>query len=327
MLSFGDFEKSMFEFCEWLADAEKVMRRTGENVPPAMVLSDAKAAFYRLMNPIDAHLRLYPEDKETLQEMSDHVLGPSLFRSEFFWRARFRPHGYAGDYVLIEKMYMLESWSPDPCVGAGVNLIDYLYSTITGCACLWDRRARLARLLLDESQRAGRELRVLDVACGGARYLRDVLGATDGAIRLSVTFVDQDPSALKFLSVAMKSFSTVSTRFVCMPIRRLAADVLDEEFDVVISAGLYDYLSPSEGAFLAHSLCRRVAAGGCIAVSNYHPEERSTNLRNVLSRWELILRDEYELAAMFSPHVDAVTERSADGGLGYVFGRRTSTCA
>jgi SAM-dependent methyltransferase len=137
-----------------------------------------------------------------------------------------------------------------------VNVLDRLFASLHSAHSVWRRRAWFARLVSDRLERSSRPVRVLDIACGGSRYLRDVI---DG--RLHVTFVDQDAGALAFVDQWLPA--DAAARLLCAPVRRLP-DLLapGEEFDLVISTGLFDYLPDADAAALAAHMCALRAPGG-----------------------------------------------------------------
>ena len=95
-----------------------------------------------------------------------------------------------------------------------VNVLDRLFAGLHSAHSVWRRRAWFARLVRDRLERSSRPLRVLDIACGGSRYLRDVIDD-----RLDVTFVDQDPGALAFVDQWLPAGT--SARLLCAPVRTL----------------------------------------------------------------------------------------------------------
>ena len=194
-------------------------------------------------------------------------LNPWFLRSRYWNRAYVKPHGYAGDFRMLESLYDLEqSACADPTQPAVVNVLDRLFAGLHSARSVWRRRAWFARLVSERVERASRPVRVLDIACGGSRYLRDVI---DG--RLDVTFVDQDPGALAFVEQWLPTGATA--RLLCAPVRTLP-DVLvpGEQFDLVISTGLFDYL-PDDG--------RDRAGGADVRPARAWRHRRDLQLRSV----------------------------------------------
>ena len=178
------------------------------------------------------------------------VLNPWMLRSRLWARSWLKPHGLPGDYRMLEWMYDLEQ---DACARsdqpAAVNLLDGLFRSVHSVQAVWHRRAWFAQLIARYA-RQGSAVRVLDIASGGSRYVRDVVQSL-GPRAVVPTFFDQDPAALAFVRSWLPSDSPAT--FICAPVSRIREAVLQQTelnhppFDVVISTGLLDYL-PTEFA-------------------------------------------------------------------------------
>ena len=224
-------------------------------------------------------------------------LNPWFLRSRYWNRAYLKPHGYAGDFRMLEWIYDLErSDCADPAQPAVVNVLDRLFAGLHSAQSVWRRRAWFARLVRDRLERSPRPLRVLDIACGGSRYLRDVI---DG--RVDVTFVDQDPSALAFVDQWLPAGSTA--RLLCAPVRKLP-DLLapGAEFDLVISTGLFDYLPDADAAALAAQMYALRAPGGNVVICNFAPCDPSRTVTDWICEWPLIYRDAAQLGTLRAGH-------------------------
>ena len=183
-------------------------------------------------------------------------LNPWFLRSRYWNRAYVKPHGYAGDFRMLEWIYDLEhSDCADPTQPAVVNVLDRLFADLHSAHSVWRRRAWFARLVRDRVERSSRPLRVLDIACGGSRYLRDVIDD-----RLDVTFVDQDPGALAFVDQWLPAGARRA--LLCAPVRTLPERLAPgAEFDLVISTGLFDYLPDADAARAGGADVRAARAG------------------------------------------------------------------
>jgi SAM-dependent methyltransferase len=245
------------------------------------------------------------------------IVGPWLDRSRHFNRSYHKPHGYAGDYRMVEWMYDLEG---DPCADptqpAIVNCLDYVFATVHSVRGVWERRHNFARLLAEEHRRHGR-LRLLDVACGGARYTRDFLEGLPDAGDVEVTLVDQDPAALAFCrTVSLAPWADRLTT-LSLPVTRLAEAVPAGAFDVVLSAGLFDYLDDGPARALLAHMAALTAPGGLTVVANFHPGDPSRAVKDWLVDWPLVFRDEAALASLFPDPARVVTDRPGGGTLVY----------
>ena len=307
-----------------LAAVEARLRRRRDTLPAPEHRRAVAAAFWRLVEALDRAEASGPVAPEAVRACRE-IAGRWLFRSRYWNRAYHKPHGYAGDFVAIEWLYDLES---DPCADpvqpAIVNCLDDLLTSVPAVVSVWERRRFFADLLRAEHTRRAGRLRVLDVAGGGARYLRDFLAAITPGPQLEVTIVDQDPAASAYCRTRSLADWPGHVELVCAPIRELPALIAGRSFDVVISAGLFDYLAaPSARALLA-TLAAHLAPGGVIALSNFHRTDPSRLVKKWLCDWPLIYRDEEEGARLFPDALAVATQASANGALLYVTGRKAA---
>jgi SAM-dependent methyltransferase len=297
---------------------DRVARREARTRPRREERQAVLRCFWRAMRRCaEAEARVEAEDLPALRAAVGAELNPWFLRSRYWNRSFLKPHGYAGDYLMLEWMYDLER---DRCADATqpavVNLLDGLYSSVHSVRAVWFRRAWFARLLRERVARAGgRPVRVLDIACGGSRYVRDVL-AGSAADSLEVTFVDQDPAALAFVNRWLPAARPASFRTLCAPVRRLDAELWNgERFDVVVSTGLFDYLSDDDAVALFAQMRALAAPAGVVAVTNFAPEDASKVVKDWVSDWRLIYRSAEQLRRLIEPERPVRFDRSPDGGL------------
>lgn len=249
---------------------------------------------------------------------------PWLLRGEYWSRSYLKTHGRAGDFRTLEWIYDLER---DPCADLTkpvvVNLLDYLYRSVHSVRAEWHRRRWYTQLVTEllETGHARQPVRILDLACGGSRYMRDVIGTEthDGSGEL--TFLDDDPAALTFIRSWLPSHLRARTRLICGPVRHVRKLVLDSAseafrgFDLVISTGLCDYLEPVAARKLLLEMTLLARPGGLVAVSNFAPEDESRIVKDWILDWPLIYRRVSALRDLVPAGHYVGFDRSHDGGL------------
>jgi extracellular factor (EF) 3-hydroxypalmitic acid methyl ester biosynthesis protein len=304
-------------FVRHLEETDRALRRAGLTVPPPKVKHEVAARFWALIERIDRFDRdASPNEKENLCGQCRAIVGGWLFRCRFFNRSFHKPHGYAGDFRMVEWMYDLET---DPCADATqpgiVNCLDHVFSTVHSVCSLWERRHWLAHLLTEERRRRGGRLRVLDVACGGARYLADFLASLPDVQDIEITLVDQDAAALAYCRTGSLSRWTSQLTTLCLPIKQVVEAISVGHYDVVISAGLFDYLEePIARPLLAH-LAALTVPEGVTAITNFHPEDPSRLVKDWLVDWRLVFRTEAQVVALFPDPAGVLTMLSHNGAL------------
>ncbi len=288
-------------------------RREARSLPRPEEHAAAARAFRDAMQACsDAEAGLGEYELAAVRARVRAQLNPWFLRSRYWNRAYVKPHGYAGDFRMLEWIYDLEeSACSDPTQPAVVNVLDRLFAELHSAHSVWRRRAWFAKLVGDRVAQSSRPVRVLDIACGGSRYLRDVL---DG--RLEITFVDQDPGALAFVDQWLPAGATA--RLVCAPIRTLPALLAPgTEFDLVISTGLFDYLPDADAAALATQMCALRAPGGTAVICNFAPCDPSRVVTDWICDWPLIYREATQLRDLFAANTAVEIDRSHAPGLVY----------
>jgi extracellular factor (EF) 3-hydroxypalmitic acid methyl ester biosynthesis protein len=314
------------QFVGVLRDVDRAGRRSCRTIPTEGERRAVREAFLGDLAPAlrRAEGRLDLEGTAAVQREVATILNPWMLRSAVWARCFLKPHGYPGDFRTLEALYDLElSECADPTQPAVVNALDGLGRSVAGIRALWERRRWVAGLL-DEAvaQRAGDAVRVLDVACGGSRPLRDVIGVR-GPACIEATFLDQDPGALAFVRSWLPEPALACATFLCGSARRLG-DLLrvDAEsgqagFDIVVATGLFDYLGQTAARAVLRDMAAVTRRGGTVAISNAAPDDTSRVIRDWISDWRLIHRSQPELTDVFGDELAPTMRRSSDGSLFY----------
>jgi len=310
-----------------LREIDRNARHAGRTVPTGKERDAVASTFWWAIQQFtEVDHRASDPDRTRCAMAAREVLHPWLLRSDYWSRSYLKPHGYAGDFRMLEWMYDLES---DPCCDptrpAIVNLLDYLYGTVHSVRAVWHRRRwygnRIQRL---RDATPGREpVRILDLACGGSRYVRDCLGSGHNSDAVELTLLDQDPSALAFVERWLPETARFTTRLICGPVRD-AFRLIDKHapgscgrFDLVISTGLFDYLEDAAAGRLLAEMCALARPGGSIAVCNFAPCDPSRIVKNWVVDWPLVYRDCSALRGLVPDRHSIRFDCSPDGGLVY----------
>jgi SAM-dependent methyltransferase len=286
-----------YRFVETMKELDREFKCKGETKPSQQAKARIALDFWSFVEVMDQCLH---GDIKPLQKECRDIVGPWLFRSRYFNRSYHKPHGYAGDFRIVEWMYDIEN---DPCDDATqpgiVNLLDYVFSTVHSVQSVWERRHFFKRLLHQEYERNERRLRILDVACGGARYIQDFLRDIDAGAAIEITLVDQDAAALNFCKTVSLEQWASQLHILHIPVTRLASSLPEGEFDVVISAGLFDYLPTRMAKPLLAHMQTLTSSEGTLAITNFHAHDPSRYVKEWLVDWPLMFRTESEVLDLF----------------------------
>ncbi len=206
-----------------------------------------------------------------------------------------KPRGYPGDAILLDWIYRDYRLliSPDP-VSMSASLYRRTTSSPPATAVRW-RRRHLANLI-DDAAYEVRLPRILSVACGHLREA-DLSVALHRGLVGNLVALDQDEESLK----------EVDHRYTArgIPIETVTATILDilvgrykvEDFDLIYSAGLYDYLDERVARKLTNMLFAGIKPGGRLILSNFLKETPDLGWTEAIMDWFLIYRDMSQIKA------------------------------
>ncbi len=301
------------EFLAYAANVERGFKKSRTSAPSLEERQAFANAFWDML----ARVRRAVGDRPSADAPEAHrvfgdMLRPLLFRSELIARSALQPHGFPGDYRTFELIYDLESdLGSDPTGSAIPNCLAYTYSTIPAVRGGWERRHALARLIERHLERG--PVRMLDVACGGARYLRDVIARSPHVERLEVLCVDQDASAVAFLNRLPTNGARIDAQ--CMRLSDLPQVIEGRKFDLTVASGLTDYLDDLAARSLFELFAAHLVEGGALFTSNLIDVGDSPFFMDWITSWPIIHRDEAGLRAILPERLTATITLTADGSL------------
>lgn len=234
------------------------------------------------------------------------VFHPLSLGSGFFERAYKKPLGYAGDYGLMLMLYEYKDIGRtlfdkffhryacnEPAAIANRNRVDFL--------------SELAFQRFMESKDSEQEFVITSVACGPAKELEAFIQKvkeikSNRAIK--IICIDQESKALEHaqnsLREATKGLKNINLVFVqedavigFLKNERLNNEVNDS--DVIICAGLFDYLSKRVSEKLLEILTSKIRARGEIYIGNFSPDNPDQFSMEYFMEWKLIHRTEEQL--------------------------------
>lgn len=197
---------------------------------------------------------------------------------------RLKPHGYAWDFELIERIYNRSTSHDDE-----LKRWDAFFHASQGAAGARDRAAILTRL---QTQLGPSTL--LSVGCGPGLDVRDILlGETPPR---HVTLLDNDEKAIARaranLSIVAGMAPGTTLEFVCRNAFRWKSD---RRFDLIWSSGLFDYLNDKTAVFLLKRLRETTAPRGHVVVGNFAEDHVSRPYMETIGEWYPIHRSPEDL--------------------------------
>ena len=246
--------------------------QTAEHVREGLITRETVTAFWR-----EVTLAHFPDS------MQGHVV--------------VKPHGYAGDFEIIDRIY-LKNISEDE----RVKRWDAYFHAQHAPRAVRNRKTYFHELLrrkLAESIR--RPLHVLNVASGSARDVAEWCAA-HGTDEIHFDCVEMDTKAIAYAQSLCVSYGDC-VHFICANALRFSTTA---RYDLVWSAGFFDYLNDGLFVRLLKRLIRFTREGGEVVIGNFGNNNPTRIWMEMFGGWQLIHRGEDDVAALgVSAGVDA----------------------
>jgi extracellular factor (EF) 3-hydroxypalmitic acid methyl ester biosynthesis protein len=197
------------------------------------------------------------------------------------------PRGYYGDFEIIERIYVRRT-SSDPAL----RRWDQYFHWTTPVRAVRARKDYCVELFDKTVRSKQAPTRILNVASGPCRDIYEFLtGADDDILRhTSIHCVDQDANAITYAQALLAPFADR----VSFENRNIFRCRLADAYDLIWSAGLFDYLEDRIFIRLLVKLWAAVAPGGELVVGNFSTRNPHRSYME-LAGWHLIHRDENDL--------------------------------
>jgi len=274
--SIGEFEK--------LLAAVEILRLRGGPTPSEY------ASLNRLIRRTGEGIRSgnlhRGEIKERLVEISQRHFQGTLQAS-----ALSKPHGYSGDFEMIDSIYRL-AVSPDP----NLRKWDLFFHSQEAPSAVRNRKAYFTQLLdnlVAKHARQNRTLKVLNVGSGPARDVYEWL-CTRPRAEVRFECVDLDPKAISFGRTLCAPFGAR----VMFHHQNALKSVPSSGYDLVWCAGLFDYLSMRVATRLLRAFLAVASPGAEVVVGNFSLFNPSRDYMEIFGDWHLEHRSEGEMREM-----------------------------
>lgn len=315
------------EFFSFAREAETSIVKLGRSAPTTSELDTFSYQYWRAVDELHDRLRIlhgkHPMSDRVAQEFVNLTL-----RCEAAWRSRIKPRGYSGDYRVMELFYELD----DPCEqkshrtaskAPGERLVEGAFSNTHGVRLIYKRAKMLETFLVEQIGKSKRQLKILDVGGGGAKYFRRAAAKVANKA-VSYTIFDLDSSLPLFWQHDVCENISKNVRVVSAPVKALLGgghpEVSSEKFDVILSSGLFDYLEQDVAQQLAGHLFSLLHQGGKLVIANMLDSEpaQAAFFRETLMDWKIVTRSDEQMHNLL-PHVKAEKyQRFPDVDLGVI---------
>ena len=231
--------------------------------------------------------RLAGELSETDVAGIREALAPALCPETMQGFAYTKPHGYAGDFEIIDRIYTrYEARQPQ------LVKWDRFYHSQPAPRAVRNRKTYFHELLAAHTARKA-PLRVLKIASGPGRSMYEFLNANPDA-KLHIDCVELDGKAIDYARrlnarhldrIAFHQQNALKFRPVGL-------------YDLVWAAGIFDYFSDRVFVSLAQRLLRALASGAELVIGNFSESNPSRPYMELVGEWKLHHRSRANLKAL-----------------------------
>lgn len=213
------------------------------------------------------------------------VLGEAMTPITMQGFAYHKPHGYAGDFEIIDRIYQKYT-----CPDKTLTRWDNFWQAHPAAQAVRHRTAYLISLVFKSITEKRRPIHVLNLASGPSRDVYECCRLIDG-----VTFdcVEQDANAIAYAKTICTNYSA-RVRFHRANVIRYHPR---QQYDLIWSSGLFDYFNDNLFSRVVRRYWKYLMPGGELVVGNFSTDNPSRNYME-LFEWHLFHRTQDELCLL-----------------------------
>lgn len=226
--------------------------------------------------------QIKPEEIVVFREMMQPILNPNTIIGFSFTK----PFGYNGDFFIIEKIYQ-HYVNPDERYGKW----DRFFHTFPAAIAVVNRKALAIEVLTQLNVNSDGQTRdVMILGSGPVTEVYEYFMQNNGN-HLRFDLLDLDKRAIAYARQKHRS------NLGCMTFhnQNVIRFVPDKKYDLIWSAGLFDYFKDKHFVFMIKKYYEFVKEGGEMIIGNFNVENPSRKIMEVLGDWFLYHRSEEEL--------------------------------
>lgn len=210
-----------------------------------------------------------------------------------------KPRGYAGDAGLLDLIYQHRSMHDRVMAAPPIGRAIYGFtSNVAACAAA-RQRCRLTAELIDQISATRHRPRILAVACGHLREAGLSRALQEGAVDLLVA-LDQDIRSLSEVDLYQASVNARIVTHQASILELLKGRIDLGRFDLIYSAGLYDYLDMRTSQLLTSKLFKILNPGGSLLIGNFLATPPEASYMEAYMDWWLLYRDRSQIESFAS---------------------------
>lgn len=220
------------------------------------------------------------------EKLLKHPIFEVLIQDPHTRRSFYKPRGYSGDAEMLDMVYFPNKVNFEGISSIGKKI--FRFNTNSNIAKSLRKRIEFISDYIDNICETVQSPDILSVGSGNCREFQFSSSLNSGNFN-SFVGIDQDPVSLE---EARKCYGSLGIRTVNTSIIELIKGKKDYgKFDLVYSAGLYDYLSNRLANKLTSNLYKMLKPGGRLLIANISQNFPEVGYFESYMGWSMICRD------------------------------------
>lgn len=258
------------DVAEYVSEIQKIINRGGPEVSEYEYIKNVPEGMSEI--PLEEQQKVYT------------ALMPLLTVDSMIGFTFQKPHGYAGDFELIDRIY-----SQRKSENNSLHKWDSFYHNLEAATAVRNRK-KYFKDLVDLTDKKHKDALVLNLGSGPCSDLYEYLRSKP---RHTVRFecLDMDETAIDFGSAVCDNYIDNIT-FINKNAFRFKPDY---QYELIWSAGLFDYFNDKLFVRLLNRMYALVKTGGELVIGNFSSNNPSRAVMEVFGQWYLHHRGEEKL--------------------------------
>lgn len=229
--------------------------------------------FLFLKDEINKLDKLSSEEEVLLTKMIYPVLSIDTMQGYAFHK----PKGYAGDYEMIDRIYTFwKSGNPT------LKVWDEFFHSQEAPIAVRNRKKYFINLASQLEKEKSGPLRILNIGSGPARDVKEFFDANNWS-KIIIDCIELDKDAIEYAKILCAEHLD-KVRFINTNIFRYKPN---NKYDLIWSAGLFDYFTDSQFVRLLKRLSSFITGTGEIVIGNFSDINPSRLYMERFGRWYL----------------------------------------
>ena len=267
------YRKGHMEVARYIKELESIVKKGGPEKNE-----------YNILKTIATNLK---DISLVEEEMFYKTFKPILDMNSIIGHTFMKPHGYAGDFELIDKIH-LKQVSDDPFLQKWDN---YYHEADSSTAVRNRKKYFITELnRINKNNEIYDNTNVLNLGSGPCRDINEYFLRNDRS-GVYIDCLDMDPSAIEYASVVCDNF-VENINFINRNALRFKPD---KKYNLIWSSGLFDYFSDKLFVHLVNRMYQYLRINGELIIGNFSTQNPGKDEMEVYGKWYLNHRDEETL--------------------------------